>query len=131
MPKRALIVLAVVALALAIPACNNNTNPTTTPAPSVSFTPNPKITAATISVTIQASPAPWIPVEESTPASTSSPRPGTPFLRQKTGIHGNTTFTGLKPTQIYCWVAILGPHATSSTCAGWEVWQLKTVTLGN
>ena len=130
MPKRVSILLAALALGLAIPACNNGSSVTPTPAPSVSLSPNPKITNATITVTIQQTPAANIPVQESTPRSSSSPRPGTPFVTQKTNKKGNAKFKNLKPGQTYCWVAILGPHQTSSTCAGWEVWQFQPILLG-
>jgi hypothetical protein len=130
MPKRVMILLAAVSLGLAIPACHNNNGGTITPAPSVSLTPNPMITAASVSVTILGTPAANIPVQESTPKSSSSPRPGTPFLTQKTGKKGMTKFTHLKPTQTYCWVAILGPNQTSSLCASWDIWQYQPIPLG-
>lgn len=130
MPKRVLILLGAVALTLAAAACKNDTSVSPTPAPSVSFTPNPQITAATITVTIQQSPAAHIPVQESTPKPSETGRPGTPFATQKTGKKGQTIFTHLKPSQTYCWVAILGPNQTSSRCAGWEVWQFQPISLG-
>ena len=81
-------------------------------------------------MTILGTPAPGIPVEASTPKSTSSPRPGTPFETKDTGMKGLAHFLHLKPSKTYCWVAIIGPHQTSSECAGWEVWQTQTITLG-
>lgn len=130
MPKPAFILLGALALALAVPACNNSTPPTPTPAPSVSLSPNPKISVATVTVTIQQSPAAHVPVAESTPRSKASPRPGTPFITQKTDKDGSTKFKNLKPGQTYCWVATLGPNQTSSTCAGWEIWQFQPISLG-
>lgn len=129
MPKAVIILFAAVCLALAVPACNNNNStPTTTPVPSL--TPNPSLTAATITVTRLSTPAAYVTVQESTPESSSSPRPGTPFATQKTGKKGQTIFKHLKPTQTYCWVAILGPNQTSSACAGWEIWQYQPIPLG-
>jgi hypothetical protein len=130
MPKRVMILLAAVSLGLAISACKNNSGGSVAPSPSVSLTPNPTLTAATISVTILQTPAAFVPVQESTPRSSSSPRPGTPFLTQKTGKKGMTKFTHLKPNQTYCWVAILGPNQRSSQCASWEIWQYQTIPLG-
>jgi hypothetical protein len=130
MPKRVLILLAVISLAVAIPACSNNSTGTVSPSPTVSLTPNPQLTAATITVTVLQTPAANIPVQESTPQSSSSPRPGTPFATQNTGKKGMTKFTHLKPNQTYCWVAILGPHQTSSQCASWEIWQYQPIPLG-
>ncbi|MEO6834626.1 MAG: hypothetical protein ABI231_01790 [Candidatus Tumulicola sp.] len=130
MPKRVMILLAALSLALAIPACNKNTTPATTPAPSSSFTPNPMISTATVSVTVQQSPAAGIPVQASTPQSSSSPRPGTPFITLKTRKNGDAKFQNLKPGQTYCWVAILSPSQSSSTCAGWEIWQFGPIVLG-
>ncbi|MBV8116843.1 MAG: hypothetical protein JOZ01_02630 [Candidatus Eremiobacteraeota bacterium] len=130
MPRRLMLLVAVISLAFAIPACHNNSggNVVTTPTPSL--TPNPSITAATVNVTILGSPAADIPVEESTPTSTSSPRPGTPFVTKRTHKDGSVKFQDLKPTAIYCWVAILGPNQRSSQCASWEVWQYLPITLG-
>lgn len=130
MPKSVIFLFAAACLALAIPACNNDNGGSVSPSPSVSLTPNPSISAATISVTRLASPAAYVTVQESTPKSSASPRPGTPFATQKTGAKGMTTFKHLKPNQTYCWVAILGPNQTSSQCAGWEIWQFETIPLG-
>jgi hypothetical protein len=130
MPKRVMILLAALSLGLAIPACNKNTTPSTTPSPLVSFTPNPQISNATVSVTILGSPAPRIPVQASTPRSSSSPRPGTPFMTVRTGGSGNAKFKNLKPGKTYCWVAILSPSFTSSVCTGWQVWQFQPIPLG-
>jgi hypothetical protein len=130
MPKRVMILLAAISLGLAIPACNKNTTPTTTPQPSASFTPNPMISNATVAVTLHGSPAPRIPVQASTPQSSASPRPGTPFITVRTGGSGNAKFKNLKPGQTYCWVALLGNSQVASTCAGWEIWQYQTITIG-
>ena len=120
MPKRLMIALCVAAL---VAACHNSNS--TTPTPSftpASSAPNPKITYAHVLVTIDGSPKPHIPVEESTPKSTSSPRPGTPFETLATNHNGKIKFTGLKPAKTYCWVALL-PKGKSFECAPWEVWQ--------
>ncbi len=129
MPKSVIILFAAACFALAVPACSNNST-TVTPTPGPSLTPNPSLTAAIISVTRLSTPAAYVTVQESTPKSSSSPRPGTPFATQKTGKAGMTTFKHLKPAQTYCWVAFLGPNQTSSVCAGWEIWQYQTITLG-
>lgn len=129
MPKRLMIVLCVAALAVA--ACHSSSSTTPTP----SFTPgspapDPSITAAHVFVTIDGSPRRKIPVEESTPKSTSSPRPGTPFETLLTNKKGKIKFTGLKPSKTYCWVALLGRGKKSFECAGWEIWQTTVITLG-
>ncbi|MGA8532677.1 MAG: hypothetical protein WB615_01060 [Candidatus Tumulicola sp.] len=129
MPKRVMILLAAVSFAVAIPACHSSSG-TVTPTPVPSLTPNPSLSTATISVTRLATPAADVSVEESTPKSSSSPRPGTPFATQRTGHAGMTKFKNLKPTQTYCWVAILGKNQTSSACAGWEIWQYQPISLG-
>jgi hypothetical protein len=132
MPKALAIFAAALALAVALADCGGTTSSNPTPAPTGSFTPDPTITAATVAVTEnQGTPAPYIPVEISTPASTSSPRPGTPFLTQKTGVKGMTKFTHLNPNNWYCFVAILGSLKNSSTCVNWTTWQFDTITLGN
>jgi hypothetical protein len=128
MPKRLLIAL--VAAALAIAACHSGS---TTPTPSgspLSPSPNPSISAAVVLVTVNGTPVPRIPVQESTPKNTSSPRPGTPFDIKNTGKKGLAHFTGLKPSGIYCWVAIISPSFKSSECAGWAIWQTSQITLG-
>lgn len=130
MPKRVMLLFTVFSFALAVTACKNGSNAVPTPAPSVSFTPIPTDHKATIQVTILGTPAPKIPVEESTPASKSSPRPGTPFVTQTTGKQGKTIFTGLDPKGTYCWVAVLGAGQTSSSCGDFTLWQTGTVTLG-
>lgn len=129
MPKRLLLALAVAALAIA--ACNNgapSTSATYTPA---SPTPDPKITKAKVNVTINGTPLPKIPVEISTPKSTASPRAGKPFFTKTTGKKGNATFTGLKPSQTYCWVAVIGSNYRASECADWQIWQAGTIDLPN
>jgi hypothetical protein len=130
MPKRVMIVLAAVCLGIAVPACHYNNGVSVTTSPSASFTPNPSITAATVSVTVLGTPAANIPVQESTPKSSSSPRPGTPFVTKRTQKNGQVKFKDLKPSQTYCWVAILGPNQKSSQCAGWEIWQSQQIPLG-
>jgi hypothetical protein len=129
MPKRLMIVLCVVALAIA--ACHSDSSTTPTPSFSpVSTSPNPKITAAHILVTINGLPKAKIPVEESTPRSTASPRPGTPFETLLTNRKGKVTFTHLKPAKTYCWVALLGTGKKSFFCADWQIWQTTDITLG-
>jgi hypothetical protein len=129
MPKRLVLALAVISLAIA--ACNGGS---TSPSPSVSPgspSPNPSITTAKLEVTIAGTPAPKIPVEISTPANPTSPRPGTPFLTQNTNYKGKTAFHDLKPSKTYCWVALIAPSFRSSECAGWAVWQTSIIILGN
>ncbi len=124
------LLLALVGAALAIAACHGSS---TTPTPSsspASASPNPSITKASVLVTIAGTPAPKIPVEESTPTSTSSPRPGTPFDTVNTNKKGMAHFTHLKPSRTYCWVAIISSSFKSSECAGWAIWQTSTITLG-
>jgi hypothetical protein len=131
MPKSVSIVLAGLALVLTFAACNNNgTSVTPTPTPISTLTPNPKDRSATIEVTVLGTPAARIPVDISTPKSTSSPRPGTPFATQNTGKQGTTVFRKLNPSDTYCWVAQLGAGQTSSVCASWDIWQTQTITLG-
>jgi hypothetical protein len=128
MPKRLMIALCVAALAVA--ACHSNSS--TSPIPSYSpgsSSPNPKITYVHVLVTINGSPKPHIPVEESTPKSTASPRPGTPFQTLATNKHGKFKFTGLKPAKTYCWVALM-PKGKSFECAPWQVWQTSLINLG-
>jgi hypothetical protein len=129
MPKRLLLVLGVAALAIA--ACKGgSTTPTPSSSPGGSPTPNPKITKAVVLVTIAGTPAPKIPVEESTPKNPASPRPGKPFDTVNTGLKGLAHFNHLKPSKTYCWVAIISPSIKSSECAGWAIWQTSTITLG-
>ncbi|MGA7356901.1 MAG: hypothetical protein WA431_10735 [Candidatus Cybelea sp.] len=127
MPKRLLLVLAVAALAIA--ACHSSS---TTPSPSsspASPKPNPSVTKAAVLVTILGTPQPHVPVQESTPKDTSSPRPGTPFDTEYTNKKGVAHFFHLKPSQTYCWVATVGTIKLS-TCAGWPTWQSSQVLLG-
>jgi len=124
-----MIVLAVAALAIA--ACHSSSSPT--PAPSstaFSPSPNPSIKKATIVVTRLGTPAPGVPVEESTPKSTSSPSPGTVIKTIYTGKKGQALFSHLDPDAFYCWVAILGPGQRSSQCASWAIWQTSIISLG-
>jgi hypothetical protein len=128
MPKRLLLVLTVAAFAIA--ACHGSSvSPTPTASPA-SPSPNPSIHKAIVLVTIEGTAAPRIPVEASTPKNTSSPRPGTPFETLKTNKKGIAVFRHLNPNQTYCWVANIAPSIQSSQCAGWEVWQTTTITLG-
>jgi hypothetical protein len=128
MPKRLLLALAIAALAIA--ACNNGTPSTSSTGTPSSPTPNPRITKATVYVTSDGTPVPRIPVEISTPRSTASPRPGKPFFTKNTGKKGHASFTGLKPSQTYCWVAIITPSFHTSTCADWQLWQAGAIDLG-
>lgn len=128
MPKRFMLALAV--LALAIAACHNGS---VTPTPSsspASPVPNPSIMHAVILVTVKGTPQAKVPVEESTPKSKSSPRPGRPFDTQLTGKKGLVHFHDLKPSKTYCWVAIIAKGIKSSECAGWQVWQSGEIDLG-
>lgn len=127
MPKRLLLVLTVAALAIA--ACNSGSSSPTPTASPFTPSPNPSVTKAAVLVTILGTPQPHVPVEASTPKSTSSPRPGTPFDTEKTNQKGVAHFTGLKPDKIYCWVAIVG-SIRFSDCAGWAVWQSGQIDLG-
>ena len=127
MPKRLLIVLA--AAALAIAACHSSS---VTPTPSGSPgspKPNPSITKAAILVTVLGTPQPHVPVEESTPKNTSSPRPGTPFDTEYTNKKGVAHFFDLKPSKTYCWVALVGTIKFSE-CAAWPTWQSGQILLG-
>lgn len=130
MPKRFLVALAIAALAIA--ACHSGS---TTPTPSSSPTspsPNPSVTKATILVTtVNGTPLPGVPVQESTPKNTSSPRPGTPFETQVTGKKGLAHFNHLKPDGIYCWVAIFSSRVKASECASWAIWQTSQITLNS
>ena len=128
MPKRLL--LALVAAALVVAACSSgSTSPSPTVSPS-SPLPNPSIRKATVFVTVDGTPAAKVPVEESTPKNTASPRPGTPFDTEYTGKKGLAHFHNLKPSKLYCWVAFITPSFKSSACATWEVWQSATINLG-
>ncbi|HZV76882.1 MAG TPA: hypothetical protein VFF63_03865 [Candidatus Babeliales bacterium] len=128
MPKVLLLVLAVAALAIA--ACHgSSSSPTPTPSPA-SPSPNPSVSMATILVTINGTPVPKIPVEESTPRVPASPRPGKPFFIKDSGKKGYARFSGLKPSGTYCWVAVFGSGFKSSECAGWAVWQTSIIYLG-
>lgn len=128
MSKRLMIVLALAALSIA--ACHSGAVPSTSPSPTSSSTPNPNIKKATIEVTVLGTPQPDIPVQISTPRSSSSPRPGTPFETKDTKKKGKVVFTGLNPNKYYCWVAIIGPGLTFSQCANWTIWQTGTIILG-
>jgi hypothetical protein len=128
MPKRLLLVLAVAALAIAAACHSGSTTPTPSSSPA-SPQPNPSITKAGVLVTILGTPQPHIPVLESTPKDTSSPRPGTPFDTEYTNKKGVAHFYHLKPSQTYCWVATVGTIKLS-TCASWPTWQSSQILLG-
>ncbi len=130
MPKRLMILI--IAASLAITACggSGSTSSPPTTVPGGSPTPNPKITKTTVQVNNFGTPVPKIPVEESTPRSMTSPRPGKPFDTEITNKKGNAHFKNLKPSQTYCYVAILGRGREASTCATWELWQSGLVLLG-
>jgi len=128
MPKRLLLVLAVAALAIV--ACNNGSPSPTPSGTPYSPHPDPSITKAAILVTILGTPQPHVPVEESTPQNTSSPRPGTPFDTENTNKKGVAHFFGLKPAKTYCWVAIVSKSLQFSECAGWAVWQSGQIIIG-
>jgi hypothetical protein len=130
MPKRVSILFAAVALALGFAACNSSPGVTPTPTPTGTITPNPKDRSASVDVTVLGTPAPHIAVQISTPKSSASPRPGTPFATQYTKKSGATVFYGLNPKKTYCWVALLSASQTSSTCAQWFIWQTTPITLG-
>jgi hypothetical protein len=130
MPKTAFILFACIGVIASVAACHGSTSVTPTPVPSFSASPDPTITSAVIKVTILGSPAPHIPVQESTPSSKSSPQPGTTIITSKTGDLGAVKFYKLKPAATYCWVAVLGPSQTSSVCAPWPSWQSGPITIG-
>jgi len=85
---------------------------------------------ATVYVTINGTPQPRVPVEESTPTNPYSPRPGKPFVTKNSGKKGYARFSGLNPSKTYCWVAVFGTGFKSSECAGWSVWQTSIIDLG-
>ncbi|MFY9886183.1 MAG: hypothetical protein WAK15_15565, partial [Candidatus Cybelea sp.] len=121
MPKRLLLALGIAAFAIA--GCHTSYSTPNTSFTPLSPSPNPSIKKATIMVTLSGTPAPKIPVEQSTPSNPTSPRPGKPFDTEITGKKGLVHFKGLKPTATYCWVAIISPSFRSSECASWAVWQ--------
>lgn len=131
MPKRASLFLAVLALTLTFAACGGNSaTPSPTPTPVGNITPNPKDTTAKVNVTILGSPAPKVVVEISTPKSSASPRPGTPFNTETTDKSGTATFKNLKPSKTYCFVADLTASQSSSICTPFYIWQGGPVGLG-
>jgi hypothetical protein len=131
MPKRASIFFAAIALAISFAACGGNaTTPSGTPSPAVTLTPNPKDRSASVDVTILGSPAPKIAVEISTPKSSASPRPGTPFDTKTTDKKGTAVFYKLNPKKTYCWVAELSASQSSSICAPFYLWQTGPVSVG-
>jgi hypothetical protein len=129
MPKRLMILLAIASLAIAACHYNSSTSPVPSGSPGTP-NPNPSITKATILVTVLGTPLPKVPVDESTPRSKASPRPGKTIQTKITGQQGMVRFHDLKPSATYCWVAHIGPGHTSSECASWELWQTGTITLG-
>ncbi|MFY9719783.1 MAG: hypothetical protein WAK16_09060 [Candidatus Cybelea sp.] len=129
MPKRLMIFLALTALLVA--ACHSYGSMTPSPSGSpASPAPNPSIKQTVVSVTVNGSPKPKVPIDESTPRSESSPRPGKTIETRDTNRKGFVHFYDLKPSKTYCWVARVGPHVEFSECAGWQVWQTSTITLG-
>ncbi len=129
MPKRLMIFLAFTALAIA--ACHGSSSVTPSPSSSpASPNPNPSIKDVVVQVTVDGSPKPKVPVDESTPKSATSPRPGKTIETRYTNRKGTTHFYDLKPSATYCWVARLGHGVEFSQCAGWEIWQTSTITLG-
>src|SRR5215469_358947 len=117
MPKRASLFLAVIALTLTFAACGGSgSTPSPTPTPAGNITPNPKDTTAKVNVTILGTPVPKVAVDISTPKSSASPRPGTPFNTQTTDKTGTATFKNLKPSKTYCFVADLTASQSSSIC---------------
>jgi hypothetical protein len=128
MPKR-LLLIAVAAIGLGLAACNSGGSTSTNPTAGPSSTPDPNITATTVQVTLLGTPVPKAPVLESTPESSSSPQPGTPFAQATTNASGEVVFSKLKPGQIYCWVSTPpGTVATFSACT--SDWQYANVDLG-
>jgi hypothetical protein len=127
MPKGLLIALAVAALAIA--ACSSSSSSATPTSSPFSPSPNPSVTKAAVLVTILGTPQPHVPVQESTPKSTSSPCPGTPFDTEYTNKKGIAHFFHLKPDGVYCWVAVVGTIKFSE-CASWAVWQTSQIDLG-
>jgi hypothetical protein len=140
MPKAVVFIVVAAVIAAGVAACGGSSSgPTPTPVPSTSSTPDPAIRAARIAVTVLGTPAPYVPVAESTPLDPDSAcrqgngsacRPGKTIVTQTTDKSGETIFRHLTPSQTYCWVATIAPGKTSSACAGWPVWQTGTVTLG-
>ena len=118
MPKRILIAVALAALGLA--ACNSGYNPLSgvpTPTPTVTYVPNPNITSTTVLVTVAGTPQPSLTVTEY--LSSNGAATGSPLATATTDPSGNAAFTGLTPTQPYCWqVTFPSPPAgfTSSVC---------------
>lgn len=129
MLKRLLIFLALAAVVVAT-ACNSGS---ATPSPSgspASPNPNPSITHAIVLVTVNGTPRPKVPIDESTPRSEGSPRPGKTIETRYTNKKGWTRFYDLKPSKSYCWVARVGAGVRFSQCASWEIWQTSTISLG-
>lgn len=120
MPKRILIAMALAALGLA--ACNNGLNynglyGTPTPTPSATYVPNPNITSTTVLVTVAGTPQPNVTVTEY--LSSNGAATGSPLATATTNPSGDASFTGLTPTQPYCWqVTFPSPPSgfTSSVC---------------
>lgn len=104
MPKRILMALALCALGLA--ACNSGYNPvnstTPTPTPTASYSPNPSITTVTVTVTVTSSPLPGAVVNEYLEGSDGRPS-GSALASATTNASGQVTFSGLTPSQSYCW----------------------------
>lgn len=132
MPKRILFALALAALGLA--ACGGvNPNaftaaPTPTPTAAV-YVPNPNITAAPVTFTVAKTPIPNQPISESTPDANG--RPGTPIATATTDPTGKVTFSGLTPTQAYCWTTTYSVSGTSNTYTDCTLQWQGGVALGN
>lgn len=132
MPKRILLAMALAALGLA--ACNNGLNynslyGTPTPTPTASYSPNPNITSTNVVVTVTGTPQPNVTVTEY--LSSNGAPTGSALATATTDSTGTANFTGLTPTQPYCWqVTFPSPPSgfTSSTCTLY--WQ-NGIRLGD
>jgi hypothetical protein len=129
MPKRLMLFLALVALVVA--ACHGGGSAVPSPSGSpASPAPNPSITRAVVQVTVNGSPKPKVPIDESTPRSNASPRPGKTIETRNTNHKGVAHFYDLKPSKTYCWVARVYKGIEYSECASWQIWQTSTIELG-
>lgn len=135
MPKRFIFACTIAAAALA--ACSQ-TNPssiygnpaTATPIPT--YSPNPSVTAASVTFTVAGSPVPNQPIAMSTPDA--SGQPGTAIQTVNTDSTGVAKFTGLTYTATYCWTTTYTPAGAQaqqySSCVPQQVWS-SGVHLGN
>ncbi|MDQ2866289.1 MAG: hypothetical protein M3R51_08685 [Candidatus Eremiobacteraeota bacterium] len=136
MPKRFLFACAIVAAVFA--ACNNS-NPydayvtPSSPTPNPSYSPNPIVTAATVTFSVAATPIPNQPIAMSTPDVAG--RPGAAIVTIPTSATGSAAFTGLVATKTYCWTTMYTPSGAQpqnySICAGPQYWQISPVHIGN